>query len=201
MTRSYDGSPSGRRKSFPRGSSALEMEDLVELARLLDERNEVDSKIARIVGMSARIGDVGEYIAARVFEIKLHESRSAKGSDGIFVGGQFKGRTVNVKFYTDSGNGLDLKPPGSTEFYLVFSGGGKEMGMKGVSRPLTIDSIYIFDESALMGKLLARGVKIGEPTSLRNEDWDEAELYPRSRSPVYRLIDDQRRMLKLFECP
>ena len=82
------------------------MEDLVELARLLDERNRIDSEIARIVGRSARIGDVGEYIAARVFEIKLHDSGSAKGSDGIFMGGPFKGRTVNVKFYTDSGTGL-----------------------------------------------------------------------------------------------
>ena len=195
----HNGSPSGRRRSFPKGSSAGEMEDLAELARLLDTRNQVDSKIAGIVGRSARIGDIGEYIAARIFEIKLHDSGSAKGSDGIFMGGPFKGRTVNVKFYTDSGYGLDLKPPGSTEFYLVLSGGGKEMGAKGTYRPLTVDSVYIFDEPTLMGKLIARRVKIGEPTSMKNEDWDEAELYPESRSPVYKPNDGQRRMLRLFE--
>ena len=44
------------------------MDELVELARLLNERNTVDSKI---VGRSARVGDVGEYIAARIFGIKL----------------------------------------------------------------------------------------------------------------------------------
>jgi hypothetical protein len=177
------------------------MEELVELARLLNERNTVDSKIARIVGRSARVGDVGEYIAARIFEIKLYNSGSHKGSDGVFTGGPFKGKTVNVKFDTDSGNGLDLEPPGSTEFYLVLSGGGKVMGTKGINRPLTIDFVHIFDEPTLMGKLMARHVKIGINTSVKNEDWDGAEIYPDNRSQIYNLNEDQRRMLRLFEGP
>ena len=177
------------------------MEDLAELARLLSERNRIDSKIANIVGRSARIGDVGEYIAAGIFKIKLHSSASAKGSDGAFQGGPLAGRTVNVKFYTDSGNGLDLKPPGSTEFYLVLSGGGAQSGTKAAPRPQTIDYVYLFDEPVLMRKLISRHVKIGINTSMKNEDWDEAEVYPTSRSLVYSLDDNQRRKLGLFKGP
>ena len=169
------------------------------MARLLGEKNAVDSKIARIVGSSARIGDVGEYIASQIFGIRLHGSRSAKGSDGTFAGGSLAGKTVNVKFYTDTGNGLDMKPPGSTAFYLVLWGGGEQPESKGVNRPLSVDFVYIFDESALVQKLIARGVKIGMASSLRNEDWNEAEIYPNNRSPVYTVSIDQRKKLGLFK--
>ena len=172
------------------------MKDLEELAKLLERRSAVDSDIAKAIGRRAEKGHIGEYIASRIFGIRLHASASTKGSDGVFTTGPLAGMTVNVKWYTTDDSGADLPKSSGAKFMLVFSGGGPTG--EGPHRPLTIDSVYIFDEAEIMGRLRERGVKIGPSASVRNADWEEAEVYPVGRSPILRLTEDQRRSLELF---
>jgi len=71
---------------------------LKELARLIHTKNEIDARIAALIGRSALIGHVGEYIAAQVFDIRLEHSASNKALDGFFASGPLAGRSVNVKW-------------------------------------------------------------------------------------------------------
>jgi len=173
-------------------------EELTELARLIRTRNSIDREIAKIVGRPALTGHIGEYIAARVFGIELHRSASAKGSDGVFKTGPLVGKTVNVKWYASSDNLLDLNPSGGADYYLVLTGPSTHGGSsRGTERPWTIDSAYLFERAELMNKLRERGVKVGVATSVRNEAWEAAEIYPRSKG-ILQLNGEQRQLLELF---
>jgi hypothetical protein len=57
-------------------------DDLRRLAELLVVCDELDARIAEVIGRSARPGDVGESIAARVFDIELTASATQAGCDG-----------------------------------------------------------------------------------------------------------------------
>lgn len=75
-------------------------DELGQLAGLLHKRNELDSAIARLIGRPAASGHLGEFIAARVFDIELEASAAARAIDGRFNGGALAGRSVNVKCYS-----------------------------------------------------------------------------------------------------
>jgi hypothetical protein len=47
------------------------MDNLKELANLIEKRNEIDRKIADIIQRPAIPGHIGEFIASRVFDIQL----------------------------------------------------------------------------------------------------------------------------------
>ena len=173
-------------------------EELTELARLIRTKNSIDRKIAKIVGRPALIGHVGEYIAARIFEIELYHSASVRGSDGVFKTGPLAGKTVNIKWYTTSDNLLDLNPSGGADYYLVLAGSSMQgVSSRGTERPWMIDSAYLFERDDLMNKLRERGVRIGVATSVRNEVWEAAEIYPRSKG-ILQLNGEQRQLLELF---
>ena len=59
-------------------------------------------------GRSARPGDVGEFIATRVFNLELATTATQAGYDGSFRSGPLAGKTVNVKTYGDVLGGLDI---------------------------------------------------------------------------------------------
>ena len=73
--------------------------DLTRLAALLAAKNQADSGITALIGRPSQIGHLGEWIAARVFDIELHASAATAASDGVFRSGAPAGRTVNVKWY------------------------------------------------------------------------------------------------------
>ena len=50
------------------------MKELEELAKLLSKRNKVDSRISDIIMRPAITGHIGEYIASKLFDIKLEKS-------------------------------------------------------------------------------------------------------------------------------
>jgi len=75
------------------------METLHQLAALLKQRAPIDAQIANVLGAPADTGNIGEYIASRVFGIDLNLSRSEKAHDGYFQRGQLAGQRVNVKCY------------------------------------------------------------------------------------------------------
>jgi hypothetical protein len=53
-----------------------------KLAQLIHERNRISEEIARIIGRPALSGHIGEYIASKIFNIRLEESAISKGIDG-----------------------------------------------------------------------------------------------------------------------
>lgn len=69
---------------------------------------------------------------------------------------------------------------------------------RGTTRPWVIDAVYLFDARELVADLQARGVKMGVATSVRQELWRAAEIYPIQRSRRLVLTEEQRTMLGLF---
>jgi len=174
------------------------IEELTELARLIRTKNSIDRKIAKIVGRPALIGHVGEYIAARLFEIELNRSATTKGSDGYFRTGPLAARRVNIKWYPKNEHLLDLSLSGGPDYYLVLAGPRSSLGSsRGTERPWAIESVYIFEGTNLLRRLSAQGVRIGTATSVRLEVWDAGEVYPGDKG-ILHFNDEQRRSLKLF---
>ena len=84
------------------------IDDLEQLAKIIKRKNTIDDEVSAIVERPALIGHVGEYIASKVFDIKLEESASRKAIDGIFRKGKIAGKTVNIKWYGKQENILDI---------------------------------------------------------------------------------------------
>jgi hypothetical protein len=137
-------------------------EDLVRLAGLLAARDELDAQIARVVGRSARPGDVGEFIAARIFDIELATSATQAGYDGVFRSGPLRGKTVNVKTYGDVLGGIDIGAH-PCDCYLVLTGPprGGAVGVR--HHPWRITGVYLFEMAKLMAVLQQRGSRSGSP--------------------------------------
>ena len=175
------------------------MGDLAHLAELIARRNRVASEIAALITRPAQIGHLGEYIASSIFGITLELSASQKGFDGRFTGGELTGRTVNIKWYAKQEGLLDLTPDALPDYYLVMTGPlSGPVSSRGTTRPWVIDAVYLFDARELVADLQARGVKMGVATSVRQELWRAAEIYPIQRSRRLVLTEEQRTMLGLF---
>ena len=72
---------------------------LRQMAKLLAERAQLDEQIAEIVGRKAERGNIGEWIAAEIFDIELEQRANNAGYDGRFRSGPLQGRSVNIKWY------------------------------------------------------------------------------------------------------
>ena len=86
--------------------------ELAELASLVRERNAIEVRIGQLVDRPVHTGGMGEWIAARIFDIELEPAANAAGYDGWFTSEPLRGKSVNVKTYTrderDSEVGGDL---------------------------------------------------------------------------------------------
>lgn len=152
-------------------------DDLEELARLLRTRDELDERIAGLVGTPG----VGHFLAREVFDI----------GDGRFRSGPLKDRTVTVTMYGDMAGGLDLGDEHS-DFHLVVTGPSAGGAWR-------VTSIHLFDAAALHGALTTRGVEQDVATSLSRAEVDDARIHPdpNDRAPL-RLTAGQRERLALF---
>lgn len=170
---------------------------LHQLAALLRARDELDAQIAALTGRSARPGDIGEFIAAQVFDIELAGTATQAGYDGIFRSGPLAGRTVNVKTYGDAFAGIDISPH-ACDFYLVLSGPARPPGAVRHHRR-RISAAYLLDARRLLKTLTARRVKIETATSIRRGDLDVAQVFPTAgaNAPI-RLTPEQAALLSLF---
>ena len=176
------------------------MDDVIRLAELIRARNAVVKQIAGLIQRPALIGHVGEFIASRVFGIALEESASQKSLDGRFTDGQLVGQSVNIKWYTKRENLLDVTPDALPDFYLVLAGPkSAASSSRGKVRPWVIEAVYLFDAHQLVHKLRSRGVKIGVATSVRQQLWEEAEVYPTPRNTRFILSEMQRQSLACFQ--
>lgn len=173
--------------------------ELAELAALLCERNALDVRVGRLLDRPVTTGHLGEWIAARIFDIELETAANAAGIDGHFTTGELAGRTVNVKTYGKREGLLDMKSTAPLDYYLVLTGPkAAAVSSRGTLRPLCIDSVYLFDARRLRIELGERGVKFSEATSVRAVHWDDAEIYPRPNNPLLVVSEAQRRQLAMF---
>ncbi len=175
------------------------MDDLIQLAKLIDVRNQVEREITAWIGRPAAIGHIGEYIASRIFNIALEESASHKSSDGRFRDEPLMERTVNIKWFAFHEGILDITPESYPDYYLVLTGlKAGATTSRGRVRPWTIEKVFLFDAQSLVEELKREGVKIGIATSLRRHLWGNAEIYPANRIDWFQLSQVQRDALALF---
>jgi hypothetical protein len=172
-------------------------DELRRLAELLAARDTLDTQIAAIVGRSARPGDVGEFIAALIFDIQLAATATQPGYDGVFRAGPLAGKTVNVKTYGNLSAGLDI-PAHPCDYALVLTGPPRPGHARGQHRPWRLTEVYLFELTSLLEVLRGRGVKIGIATSLRAVDLAAARIFPPSDRAPLQLSAEQWALLRLF---
>ena len=168
-------------------------EQLQRLAAMVRARNEADRQIAALIGRPATPGNIGEFVAAKVFGIRLAVSGSQAGYDGVFETGELAGKRVNVKAYGRHEGLLDVSPH-PCDYYLVLA------GPQGPARhrPWNIEQVFLFDTRTLLLALKERGVKIGIATSVRKDQWEAARIYPTHKRAPLNLTSEQQELLKLF---
>ena len=175
------------------------MGGLTRLAGLVRARNAVAAEIAALIGRPAQVGHVAEHIASRVFEIALEESAAHRGFDGRFTEGPLAGRTVDIKWSSKQDGLLNLRSDALPDYYLVLTGPrAPASSSRGKTGPWVIDAVYLFEARKLVELLRSRGLKIGIATSVRQQYWTEAEIYPNQRNAQLVLSDQQRELLALF---
>ena len=177
----------------------VSMSELERLAMLLEKRKLVDLEISRIIDRPALASHIGEFIASKIFKVRLESSATAKGIDGAFAEGPLRGKTVNIKLYGKQEGILDITLDNLADYYLVLTGlESPPVTSRGKSRPIIISKFYLFEMKPLLEKLKMRKVKLGTATSVANSYWEEAEIYPRSMNKKLELTDEQVRLLRLF---
>ncbi|MPV35661.1 hypothetical protein [Georgenia subflava] len=182
--------------------SGLAVESVIRhVSSLLKGRNTIDAELAEIIGRPPLTGHLGEWLAGQLFKIELHRSATNRGWDGVFTGPEdLAGRTVNVKWYVKDEGLLDIAAKDGPDIYLVFTGPrGPATSSRGGVRPLTLESVYLFDAVELVHNQLARGAKLGIASSVPRPTWEAARIYPGTASSILSLTDKQRRLLELFQ--
>ena len=140
-------------------------------------------------------GHLGEWIAAQVFDIELERS--------AYIGGQFRtgplqGQTVNMKWYLKQEGLLDISESQALDYYLVLTGPRSALLTSRGTRPWRIDHVYLFHAPTLLAEQQSRGVKAGVAASVRQRQWESAEIYPHPNNQLLPLSDRQARLLELF---
>ncbi len=175
-------------------------DELAQIARLLTERNAIDDTIAAIIDRPMTSGHLGEWIAARVFDIELERSASTAAIDGRFRSGPLQGKTVNVKWYLKQEGLVDISSSPALDYYLVLAGPRSSLLTSwGGTRPWRIDHVYLFHAPTLLAEQRSRGVKTGVAASVLKRQWTSAEIYPDHMNPLLPLSDRQTRLLELFQ--
>jgi hypothetical protein len=168
-------------------------ENLERLAELIQIKNDADNAIAQLIGRPCEPGNIGEFVAAHVFGIRLMRSGSHPGHDGIFQGGPLAGKTVNIKTNRRHESALDIASH-PADFYLVLTGPPGQAP----SLPWVVESVFLFERDHLLADLGQRGVKIGTASSVRKADWEAARIFPPGPAAPLQLSECQLAWLRLF---
>lgn len=176
------------------------IDELRRLAGLIARRNALETEISAITGRPALLGHLGEFVAARIFPIRLIKSAAHQAIDGYFYQGELAPCSVNIKWYAMREGVLDITPGFLPDFYLILVGppptATAALGLR--NRPWKIAGVHLFDANELVDTLEMRGVRVGIASSVRRELWEAAEIYPRAICERYRISPEQRRLLDLF---
>jgi hypothetical protein len=169
------------------------------IAEQLHERNTIDAEIARIMHRPMTSGHLGEWLAARIFDIELEPTTTATATDGRFRPGSLRGRTVNIKWYLKHEGLLDMSKSDLLDYYLVLTGPTSgATSSRGATRPWCIEAVFLFDARQLRAEQIERGVKRGIASSVLKSQWTAAEIYPAASNPLLAVTSGQADMLRLF---
>ena len=173
---------------------------LVRLAVLIKQKNTADEEISANTERPATLGQTAEYVAARIFAIRLDESTAGRGSDGEFVDGPLAGHTVNVRWYPLPTGTLELVTRETIpDYYLVLT--GLEHGpisSRLSPRPGLISSVHLFAAADLHASLRLRNLTAGIRTTVTPAKWQAAEVYTEDANAELIVSTEQRRDLRLF---
>jgi hypothetical protein len=172
------------------------MSDLSRLASLLQSRNTIDEKMATLIGRSAQVGNIGEYIAATIFAITLDEAGKHRGYDGRFTQGPLAGRTVDIQWHPRHDGQMNIKQDALPDYYLALEGPANSAAS--FANPWIIEAVFLFNASNLLTALRERGVQLGSGTSVTGPLWERAEIYPVPRNNRLTLSEEQHKLLVLF---
>ena len=178
----------------------IDESNLQHLARLLRKRNANEVAITRVIGRAALLGHIGEYIASQIFYVDLGQSAVQPGIDGHFKSGPLAGQSVNIKMYSKREGKLDVYPEYLPDYYLVLTGPKYvARNSKGTARPWGINEVFLFEAKPLIERLRQRDVKLGIGTSVREEEWMAARIYPHTPDSPLVLTSTQRDSIRHFE--
>lgn len=195
----FDCGRDGERIRFVNDVRGGNVNSLEELAGFIKQWNAIGSQISAVTGRPALPGHIAEFVAATIFDIELLQSASQKGIDGYFKGGSLTGKSVNIKFKAKNDGNMNLTLNGPPDVYLVLAGPRvPPISSRGTTQPWVIDSIFLFDSPALIQRLIDRKVKIGDSTSVVQELWRNAQVYPESTNETFELTTEQRHAVGLF---
>ena len=175
------------------------MTNLPRLAELVRARNTVENNIANLLGNSVNLATVGEYIAAQIFGITLIPSSHHREFVGIFAHQPLAGKTVDVQWYPRREGFLHVRSEPAPDYILALAGPRQESSTaRALVNPWLIRSVHLFHSQELLSALRERGVQIGPHTSVINQLWTRAEIFPTPHNPLLTLTEDQRQLLRLF---
>jgi hypothetical protein len=127
------------------------------------------------------------------------ESASHKSIDGHFSNEPLKERTVNIKWYAKREGLIDITPNALPDYYLVLTGPkSAAISSRGRVRPWIIEAVFLFEAHDLVVQLETRAVKIGIASSIVQQFWEQAEIYPIQRSTKLIVSEEQCQQLMLF---
>lgn len=69
---------------------------------------------------------------------------------------------------------------------------------RAATAPWTVSNVFLFEANHLLAHLRARSVKVGIATSVAQQYWAEAELYPAARNALLELTIGLAEQLRLF---
>jgi len=175
------------------------VDELFILRDLIRNWNQAAAQISKAIGRPAIPGHIAEFIASRIFDIRLFDSASHKAVDGHFNSGPLAGKSVNIKWSAKHERLLNLGKEEHPDYYLVLTGPeAPPTSSRGQMRLWAIDYVFLFNSSILVERLRDRGVNVGTASSVRKSDWMDAEIFPASRNPEYQLTEEQKECLSLF---
>ncbi len=167
--------------------------DIERIAELIRVKNVADQAIADLIGRPATPGNIGEFVASRIFGIDLMRAGNHPGFDGVFARGPLAGKTVNIKAYSRQERILDVgRQP--CDYYLVLT------GPDAPSKDLRwgIRSVFLLDTPELHASIHRRGVQISVATSVPKSEWETARVFPVWAGSPLALSPAQVRMLELL---
>ena len=180
-------------------TNPIKDKDLKWLAELVGEWHQHKPDIREIIGKRATLGNIGDFIGARIFDIALFDDADSNPIDGYFKSGPRIGKSVNIRMYSRNDYRLDVDPTTSPDHYLVFTGPETEEPLpRGSMLPWGVEGVFLFNARPLIAKLRREGKKLDDATSVREEDWDRARIYPRRGGAPLRLTDEQRAAIRWF---
>ena len=176
------------RGSWVRAQPVCE-EELRCLARRIRQRNSSGREF-----IPYEVGCIGDEIGACIFCVELADDRNRRRIDGHFKVGRLAGKTVNIRMYSTRDRDLDIHPPhrDGPDYHLVLT--GPEKHAEGSPKPLGIEEVFLFETELLVSTHGASD----DPTSVPDNEWNDARIYRASPPFAPELDPQQQEMLRLF---